>query len=81
LLTREELAQAVDEDKYFKVQVDNRDLNYESFTQEGNTDRNNFDTEYNSHITKRLNINEIKSKLLETTFIKDVLEGNTSEGE
>lgn len=74
LLSREEMAKAIDEDKFYKIPPDNRDLNYEKYFEEGETEISNFQ-EYTSHNTKNLNIDEIVKLLLKQKFIKDKLYG------
>lgn len=63
LLTNEECARAIDCGHFFRIIVDNRDLNYEKYLSEGNTKKNEL-SEFNSSNTKLLNIEEIKQKLL-----------------
>ncbi len=72
LLTKEEYAVAVDLGSYYKIPADKRDLNYDKYFVEG-YDSHELDKEYNSHNTKRLNIEEIKAKLLELDYVKDEL--------
>ena len=63
LVTKEEMLNAVDLGDYFTVVSDKRSLNYTKYEFKGNTE---FDTieEYNSHNTKRLNVEEMKELLL-----------------
>lgn len=61
LLTKEEFIKAEDMGDYFKVPMDQRDLNYDQFFVDG--EELIFDKEYNSHNTKILNIKEIIAKL------------------
>jgi len=74
LLTREEFAVARDLEGYFQVAADKRDLNYDKYFIEGNQ-KLSTQEEYNSHNTKRLNIDEIKEKLLLLDFIHEELKG------
>jgi len=57
LVTKEEMARAIDMGDYFRIHADNRDLNYNSYFSEGDA---KFDkvTEYTSHNTKRLTLEE-----------------------
>jgi len=71
LLTKEEAMNAVDMGDFFRVPADTRDLNYGKYFAEGNS--KNMVEEYNSNNTTRLNINDIKSKLLELEYIKNEL--------
>lgn len=73
LLTREELLKADDMDNYFRVSADNRNLNYNKYFVEGNVEISRVE-DYNSHNTKRLNIEEIKKLLLKLDFIQNELE-------
>ena len=58
LLSREEMAKAEDMDRYYRVPIDSRDLNYNSFFFEGETNVSKFD-DYTSHNTQRLSHEEI----------------------
>ncbi len=73
LLTREEMSKAQDLPGYYRILPDNRDLNYENYFSKGETDLS-AGSDYNSHNTKRLDINQVKDKLLEISFIRDQLE-------
>lgn len=53
LVTREEMARAVDLGQYFRIDADTRDLNYESFFSTGDERIHRFE-EYTSHNTTRL---------------------------
>src|SRR5699024_11025810 len=61
LATREELSRAEDQDDYFRVRIDARDLNYTDYFDEGNVDEPRDD--YHSHNTKRLDLAETKALL------------------
>ena len=74
LLTKEEYFVAEDLGKYFRVPADNRDLNYDKYFMKGD-ERLSIDREYNSHNTERLNISQIKEKLLSLDYIRDELKG------
>lgn len=69
LLTNEECAHAVDMGDFFRVPADNRGLNYDKFFKEGDVKRNPL-TEFNSHNTELLDIEEVKEKLLSLEYIK-----------
>jgi UDP-glucose 4-epimerase len=73
LLTREEYIRAIDMGGFFRVPADTRDLNYDKYYFDGSTELSTTD-EYNSHNTARLNILEIKEKLLALDIIKEELE-------
>ena len=71
LLTREEMVNAVDMDKYYKIPSDTRDLNYSKYFEEGEVITEADD--YNSHNTYRLNLNELEKMLLDLKEIQDDL--------
>ena len=73
LLTKEESMVAEDLGKYFRVPADNRDLNYEKYFSEGRKELATQE-EYNSNNTERLNIEQIKEKLLSLEYIQKELE-------
>ncbi|MEH7521660.1 polysaccharide biosynthesis protein [Bacillus sp. JJ1503] len=73
LLTREEYVMAEDLGGFFRVSADKRDLNYEKYFEQGN-EKLSIDQEYNSHNTHRLNIEQIKEKLIELNYIKEELD-------
>ena len=73
LLTVEESAQAEDMGQYYRSPADSRDLNYENYFEEGSQEISQAQ-EYNSDNTYRLNVEEIKQKLLELDYVKSELE-------
>ena len=73
LLTNEECARAFDEGGFYRVPSDNRDLNYDKYFVEGNKKRTEL-SEFNSNNTERLNVEQVKAKLLELDYIKAELE-------
>jgi len=76
LLSKEELATAIDLGDYFRVPSDNRDLNYGKFFDSGEIrlTQVSHGESYNSHNAPRIDIQEIKSLLLQLDFIKKKLE-------
>jgi UDP-glucose 4-epimerase len=72
LISREEMAHAIDLGGYYRIPADNRDLNYAKYFSEGETDISTFD-DYTSHNTHRLNVEEVKSLLLTLDYIKEEL--------
>ncbi|MEW5845880.1 MAG: polysaccharide biosynthesis protein [Bacteroidota bacterium] len=73
LLTREEMVKAYDMGNYFRIPADNRDLNYGLYFNEGQTDITRIE-EYNSHNTRRLDVEGMKELLLKLPIIrKDIL--------
>ena len=72
LLSREEMAKAHDMEKYFRVPMDSRDLNYSKFFVEGSEITSNLD-DYTSHNTQRLSRAEVVNTLLKLPMIRDNL--------
>lgn len=72
LVTREEMIKVEDEDQYFRIRADNRDLNYNKYIDKGEVALSSKE-DYTSHNTKRLTVEEIKEKLLKLDFIKNEL--------
>lgn len=77
LLTREELSKAEDMGGYFRIVPDERDLNYGKYFTEGEEQISRLD-DYNSHNTQRLNVSEIKEKLLQLDYVQHELRGSTT---
>lgn len=73
LLTNEECANAIDMGDFYRVPSDKRGLNYDKFFKHGDVERNVL-TEFNSHNTRLLDVEEVKSKLLELQYIRDELD-------
>ena len=70
LVTREEMAKAIDIENYFRIPCDNRDLNYSKYINEGDENIAKYD-DYHSHNTSRLNVNSMKELLMKLEFIKE----------
>lgn len=70
LLTNEECSHAVDLGDFYRVPCDKRDLNYDKYFKEGNTERNKL-AEFNSNNTELLTLEQVKEKLLELQYIRD----------
>lgn len=73
LLTREEFIVAKDMGGYYRVPADKRDLNYDKYFVDGDKLLSG-EEEYTSHNTHRLNIEAIKTKLLELDYVREELE-------
>ena len=78
LLSREEMTIAEDRGAYFRVPPDNRDLNYDKFTREGEEVASYFD-DFNSHNARRLNVEEMTDKLLALGYVRDFIAGKLEE--
>ena len=74
LLTREERVKAEDLGGYYRIVPDDRDLNYGKYFTEGEEKIAEVE-DYNSHNTRRLDVEEIKELLLKLDYIKGELEG------
>lgn len=70
LLTKEECAKAEDMGNFYRVPADNRDLNYDKFFKEGDKRRVTID-EFNSNNTRRLNLEETKSKIAALDYFQN----------
>lgn len=78
LLTREERVKADDLGGYFRVPADTRDLNYGKFVEKGEEELSEV-VEYTSDNTERLNIEEVKKKLLTVEYVKAELSNKKGE--
>jgi UDP-N-acetylglucosamine 4,6-dehydratase/5-epimerase len=70
LLTKEECVKAIDMGRYFRVPLDERNLNYEQYFSEGNEQFDQIES-YTSKNTIVLDIEEIKEKLLSVKYVKN----------
>ena len=73
LLTNEECTNAVDMGDFYRVPADNRGLNYDKYFKEGDTERDPL-TEFNSHNTELLDVEQVKEKLLTLEYIRTELD-------
>lgn len=69
LLTNEECAKAVDMGEFYRVLADNRGLNYDKYFKEGDETRNTL-TEFNSHNTRRLDIQQTIEIIAKLEYIQ-----------
>jgi len=83
LLSREELACAEDMGDYYRVPPDGRDLNYAKFTEQGaqRLTETSEEEDYNSHNTKRLDVDGMKQLLLKLDFMQRIARGEHAEAE
>lgn len=72
LVTREEMAKAIDMGDYYRIPCDTRDLNYDKFFTNGNEEIAKIE-DYHSHNTRRLDVEEMKQLLLKLRFIREDL--------
>lgn len=75
LVTREEMAKAIDMGKYFRIPCDERNLNYDKYFVQGQVDMSKAE-DYHSHNTYRLSYEEMKNLLLKLDCIKKDFSGN-----
>lgn len=73
LLTNEECANAIDLGNFYRVPCDKRDLNYDKYFVEGDTERNKL-TEFNSNNTDLLDVDAVVEKLMGLEYIRNELE-------
>lgn len=69
LCTREEMLKAEDMGNFYRIPADNRDLNYAKYFSEGKEITPNIE-DYNSHNTKRENVEGVKSLLKKLDLFK-----------
>lgn len=74
LCSREEMFAAENQDNYFRIPADNRDLNYSRYIEEGQRDLSLVE-DYNSHNTKQLDVDGMVKLLLKLEFIPDIASG------
>ena len=72
LLTNEECAHAIDMGNFYRVPADKRDLNYDKYFTDGNTERTKL-SEFNSNNTELMNVDQVKEKLMTLSYIRDEL--------
>lgn len=78
LCTREEMMKAEDMGDFFRIPADNRDLNYAMYFSKGEQDLNEI-SDYHSHNTNQLNIDEVKQLLSNLSYVKKELLGEEIE--
>jgi UDP-N-acetylglucosamine 4,6-dehydratase/5-epimerase len=83
LLSREEMACAVDMGAYFRVPPDGRDLNYGKYFEQGDQrlTKTSHGEDYNSHNTTRLDLDSMKKLLLQLDFMKRISSGERAQAE
>ena len=74
LVNREEMARAEDLGGYYRIPADNRDLNYDKYFVAGH-DKITIASDYNSHNTHRLSVDELVEILLKLDYVQKELEG------
>jgi len=74
LVSREEMARSVDLGGYYRLPADSRDLNYNKYFVEGETEISQLD-DYTSHNTQRLNVEEVKQVLMKLDIVREAVNG------
>ena len=72
LVTREEMAKAIDMGNYFRIPCDNRDLNYDKYFTDGSEEMSKIE-DYHSHNTARLDVESMKEQLMRLRFVQEDL--------
>ena len=72
LLTNEECARAIVLGDFYRVPCDKRGLNYDKYFTQGDTERVKL-SEFNSHNTRMLNVEETKKKIASLEYIQNEL--------
>jgi UDP-N-acetylglucosamine 4,6-dehydratase len=73
LVNREEMARSEDLGDYFRIPADNRDLNYDKYFVAGH-EQITVASDYNSHNTSRLSVDELAEILLKLEYVQKELE-------
>ena len=76
LCSREEMFVMEDQENYFRIPSDNRDLNYSKYHEEGERDLSNIE-DYNSHNTEQLDVDNMYKLLHKLDFVSDIEAGGT----
>lgn len=72
LVSREEMAKAEDMGRYYRISIDDRDLNYNKYFVEGRPHVAALD-DYTSHNTKRLDVEQVKELLMKLDLIREAM--------
>ena len=72
LVSREEMARADDLGGYYRIPADSRDLNYDKYFGEGETEISEID-DYTSHNTHRLDVEQVKAVLMKLDIIREAV--------
>ncbi|MEQ1661165.1 MAG: polysaccharide biosynthesis protein [Thiobacillus sp.] len=73
LATREELAKSEDMGDYYRVPMDDRDLNYSKYFTEGDTTESTLD-DYTSHNTEQLDVAAVEALMLTLPEVREALQ-------
>ena len=70
LVTREEMAKAIDMGEYYRIPADNRDLNYDKYFVKGQEEIASID-DYHSHNTAQLDVEGMKQLLFKLDIVSN----------
>ncbi|WP_114689315.1 polysaccharide biosynthesis protein [Polynucleobacter necessarius] len=73
LVSREEMVKAIDNDRYFQIPADNRDLNYSQYFVEGDIKVSSIE-DFTSHNAHLLDVEGVKKLLSSLDFIRKIQE-------
>ena len=72
LVSREEMARAEDLGGYYRIPADSRDLNYDKYFVQGETEISRIE-DYTSHNTHRLDVEGVKAVLMKLDIVQEAL--------
>ena len=72
LVSREEMARSEDLEGYYRIPADSRDLNYDKYFVQGDTEISQID-DYTSHNTVRLSVSQVKDTLMKLDIIREAV--------
>ena len=72
LVSREEMVRSEDLGGYYRIPSDSRDLNYDKYFVEGETELSMID-DYTSHNTRRLNVSQVKEVLMQLDIVREAV--------
>ena len=72
LVSREEMARSEDLGGYYRIPADSRDLNYNKYFVEGETEISKID-DYTSHNTRRLSVAQVKDVLMQLDIVREAI--------
>jgi len=75
LVTKEELVRSEDMGDYYRIKLDDRNLNYNLYFTEGDKKEAKID-DYHSHNTKQLNVKQVEELLLTLKYVQNELKNN-----
>jgi len=73
LVSREEMVRSEDLGGYYRIPADSRDLNYDKYFVEGETEISRIE-DYTSHNTRRLDVEQVKQVLMQLDIIREAVD-------